>query len=590
MVILQEIVYLVYFRHLIFDKIPFIETANPIVSFALGLWLLATALLIFGLYTFACSVANYFFWVLFVLISPMWRDFNGGFDQLMTSSSLILIFVHSERRFSLDNLRSQLKSADLAPKLVQDTRSPVIYYYLLVGVSLGLLYFDAAVHKLQSEIWMNGLGVWVPNTMPYYISPFDFDWFVNNRRLQELSGYFLFVFQLSFLFICTRRLFRIPLLFFGLLFHFGIIVCLNIYPFGFGMLVHYILLAPFKWWTFVARKIEYNSPVLHTYCNITNRASLRMALTLRHFDFRNFSKFQFVATPDELPQIIREEHPDFRSFTLASLDRQNKGYEGLDGFLEKKYFWLVLFCLRFFDTVVLLFARSNRYAGLWRRLNAIRSNRIASRQASDVKASSKSIYRFLAIVLILQVNSTLYYGLLKRFGFNERSTVQGEIIREVSTYITSISHILFGITPHALYMDEHFSGYELIIAFTYIDSAGHENWVPFIAPDGRFISPNWGRVHSMWANVAMHPPFNQIVFERLAKKVTAFWAQKLGIGTRSSIFIIKSKPVQISYRWVKDLRKKNLNGNWSEFGTIRWVEGRFSIQYRSRSLQQAVHK
>ncbi|MGH8558387.1 MAG: DCC1-like thiol-disulfide oxidoreductase family protein [Methylococcales bacterium] len=593
LVILQEIVYLVYFRHLIFDKIPFMETANPIVSFALGGWLLAAVFLIFGLFTSAFAVANYVFWVVFVLLTPMWRDFDGGFDQLMTSSSLILIFVHPERRFSLDTLRLQLKFAGLAPTLVQDTRLPVIFYYLLAGVSLGLLYFDAALHKFQSEIWMNGLGVWVPNTMPYYISPFDFDWFVNNRRLQELSGYSLFVFQLSFLFIFTRRLFRIPLLIFGLLFHLGIIFCLNIYPFGFGMLVHYILLVPFKWWTFIARKIEHNSPVLHTYCNITDRCSLRIALILRHFDFRNFAKFEFVSKPDELPEIIRNAHPDFHSFSTASLDRQHKKYEGLDGFLEKKYFCAVLLFLRFFDFVEFRFCRcpaiffvcSTRFAGLSKRTRTILSSRFASRKLSDTKVPpSKAIYRFLAFVLILQLNSTVYYGLLKRFPFNERPTVQGQMISEVSIYVTSISHILFGITPHALYMDEHFSGYEQIVALTYIDSAGHENWVPFIAPDGRFVSPNWGRVHSMWANVAMHPPFNPIVFERLTKKVTAFWAEKLGIGTRDSTFIIKTKPVQISYRWINDLRKKNLGGYWSEFGTIRWIEGQFSIHYGSRSL------
>ncbi|MCI0667818.1 MAG: hypothetical protein L0Y43_07170 [Methylococcaceae bacterium] len=188
------------------------------------------------------------------------------------------------------------------------------------------------------------------------------------------------------------------------------------------------------------------------------------------------------------------------------------------------------------------------------------------------------------IVLILQANSTLHYGLLKRSDGYAQPNIGSSLVSEISVYITSISHLFLGITPHALYMDNHFDGYEQISALTYIDSRGQEQWVPFVAPDGRFVSPNWGRIHSMWANVAMHPPFDRPVFERLSMKVTAYWANKLDLGTRDSTFRIKTKPVQISYRWMKDLRRKNLSGQWSDFAQIRWIDGRFSIRYGSQDV------
>ncbi|MCI0653283.1 MAG: HTTM domain-containing protein [Methylococcaceae bacterium] len=589
MVSLQEIAFLIYFRHLIFDRVPYIETAGPIATLCLLIWFGIMVCLIFGLFTVFCSIANYCFWVLFVLLTPMWHDFDGGFDQLMTSSSFILIFIHSERRFSLDNLRLELNSAAVASILAPDTRVPVIYYHLVLGISLGLLYFDAGLHKLHSEIWLNGLGVWVPNTMPYYISPSDLDWFVDNRRVQTLIGYSLIIFQLVFLFLFTHRFFRVPLLVIGVLFHLGIVLCLNIYPFGFGMLVHYILLVPFKWWTGLARTIEYQEPFLHTYCSRADRASLRLAVILQHFDFRKYSAFHFVSDFHELPESIRKAHSDFSAFALASYDRNNKLYMGDDAFREKIFFRILFGILRIADTAGFhcrrsLAAARNCSTRFSRRVGVLSFGILANRAIPASEVSLKSIVRFLMIVLILQANSTLHYGLLKRSDGYAQPNIGSSLVSEISVYITSISHLFLGITPHALYMDNHFDGYEQISALTYIDSRGQEQWVPFVAPDGRFVSPNWGRIHSMWANVAMHPPFDRPVFERLSMKVTAYWANKLDLGTRDSTFRIKTKPVQISYRWMKDLRRKNLSGQWSDFAQIRWIDGRFSIRYGSQDV------
>ncbi|MGH8553607.1 MAG: hypothetical protein ACRERS_09965, partial [Methylococcales bacterium] len=344
-------------------------------------------------------------------------------------------------------------------------------------------------------------------------------------------------------------MFRIPLLFFGCLFHLGILVCLNIYPYGFGMLVHYILFVPFHWWVFIAHKIRHPYPVLQTYCNTSDRCSLRIALILRHFDVRNFSDYRFVSKSDEIPDILHTLYPDFESFTLASLDRQKQAHCGLDGFSRSNYFRLLSLLLRCFDFVTSGFFKgaraisgvSTHFSRFSTRLVEILAKLVSNPRAGNTHASSRTIRRYLAIVLILQLNSTIYYGILKNFDLNEPSTQAGKILREISMGLTSLSHVFFGITPHALYMDNHFNGYEEITAFTYLDFAGLEHWLPFIAADGRFMSPTWGRVHSMWANVAMHPPFNRIVFERLAAKVTAFWAEKLGIGTHDSTFIIRSK-------------------------------------------------
>lgn len=584
LVILQEIVFLFYFRHLIFDDIPYIKPASPVVTLALILWTGTAIGLIFGLFTKISSTVNYVFWVLFVLLTPMWHDFDGGFDQLMTSSSFILIFVNSDRRLSIDNLRYKLKFAHTNPGYSPDTTVPIIHYTLLLGVSLGLLYFDAAVHKLHAEFWMNGLGAWLPSTMPYYISPFDIDWLLNSKSLQQFIGYTLILFQFSFLFLFFRKFFRVPLLIIGVLFHLGIIISLNIYPFGFGMLVHYILLVPFKRWTSAGQKIKYKQPLLHVHYNANNPSLVSWATVLSHFDFQGVAIFHSVPEPPALPKINDQKHSDLDAFYFASSDGDSELFNDLK-LLHIEKFNAYLFI------VSLLFKIQKRSFGTGLR-SKIRTNPTQTANPSDGLSKPPysrcveaiTIYRFLIIVTALQINTTVYYGILNRFSIIDVGTTEiGRTARLVSNVVTSISHVLIGITPHALYMDDHFDGYDRITALTYIDIDGREKWVPFIAADGRFISPNWGRVHSMWANVAMHPPVDKIEFERLAEKVTAYWANELDIGTKHSVFNLRVKPIEISYRWVENLRHKNLSTQWSYFGQIRWREGRFSINYHNEA-------
>src|SRR5699024_4048219 len=67
LVIFQEIIFLYYFHNLIFDPIPFIDTASPIINFLLILWGIDVLFIIVGHRTRFAVVVNYFFWVIFTI-------------------------------------------------------------------------------------------------------------------------------------------------------------------------------------------------------------------------------------------------------------------------------------------------------------------------------------------------------------------------------------------------------------------------------------------------------------------------------------------------------------------------------------------
>lgn len=173
LVALQEIIFLFYFRHLIFDPVPYFDRASPVLHVLLLVWMAVVLCLGLGYHTRRAAVANYLFWVVFVVFTPMWQDFDGGFDQLMTGSSFLLILLSSERGLSLDNLRWSWRYSAPGQRYRPPGDVSILCYTLPLALTLGLVYFDSGLHKLSAEFWRNGMGGWLPATMPYYMSPLD---------------------------------------------------------------------------------------------------------------------------------------------------------------------------------------------------------------------------------------------------------------------------------------------------------------------------------------------------------------------------------------------------------------------------------
>ena len=81
-VALQEILFLFYFRHLIFDPIPYIDVEFPMIPVFLCLWVLVAICVIVGYRSQKAIFANYFFWIVFVNFTPMQRDLTAALIYL----------------------------------------------------------------------------------------------------------------------------------------------------------------------------------------------------------------------------------------------------------------------------------------------------------------------------------------------------------------------------------------------------------------------------------------------------------------------------------------------------------------------------
>jgi len=599
LVILQEILFLFYFRHLIFDPVPFFDRASPILHFLLLVWAAIAVCLVLGYHTRRAAVANYMFWVTFVVFTPMWQDFDGGFDQLMTGSSFLLIFLPTERALSLDNLRLKLRFSTLESRYRPAENVPVLAYYLSLAISLGLLYLDSGIHKLSAEFWRNGMGPWLPPTMPYYMSAIDMTPLLNIKPLEMFIGYTIIAFQFLFLFLFWFRPFRVPLLLTGALFHTGIVLSLNIYPFGFAMLVHYFLLVPLGWWANLKKTFQFEQPKLTVFydqqCPLCNRT----VIVIQHFDILKAIDFKGLQT-------YAKEYRDLDSIPesrllkdLYALDGERRLYSGLDTYIRILIAMGYAAPAGWFMRLPGIYHWGNRiYRGIADRRERVVCDETCAvpsaslplpyeehplakwfqRYAATGRQQTQRIAKFLVVVLVLQLNSTVHYGILYRCGEACDIGAAGQVADRLSNTVINFSHAFLGITPHALYMHDHFAGYNHIIAITYRDQAGREQWLPFVNEEGRLVAPNWGRVQSMWANVAVTSHMHPERLSKFLKKITAFWGIELGLDLTNAEFVVKMKEVRVPMDWEEDLRHKNAAQPWRDIGKAIWRRGSFRVE------------
>lgn len=598
MVALQEIFFLFYFHHLIFDPIPYIDVEFPMIPLFLCLWGIVASFVILGYRTQFSVIANYIFWIVFVNFTPMQRDFDGGFDLFMIGIGFFLIFMPAGRSLSIDNLIYKLqfkhKNTPVLPKNIS-----VLSLLLPVIICLGFLYFDSVIHKLFAPHWRNGLGGWLPSSMPYYMSALDLSWMLNNEILQKGIGYLILVFQFTFIFLFYRRSFRPIFLIVGAGLHIGIIISLNIYPFGIGMLIVYVLMVPFSWWRKMAERWTARSPKLSVFydgdCPLCNRT----ATIIRHFDIFQGVIFKDLQTRAGEETALQDYSQSILLTDLYAVDLQKRVYIGVDAYLK------ILQNMRY----MVVFAWIMRIPGLYHVIKTI-YRRVADNRERDgcnnsccpggqitpypvdlysqvfegyAERQSKQ-FRFrmakiFVVLVILQLNSSIHYGFLYRF--YDLSQVTNPLVNQVrllSNSVLMLSTTFLGITPHALYLHDHFEGYEDLIAISYLDLDGEERWLPFVNEQGRMLAPNWGRVHSMWANIAVTPNINQDRLEKFIMKVTAFWGAKVGLDLNEATFFIKHKTIVSPEKWQINLRKDNLAGAWKKIGIVTWRKKHFYIQ------------
>lgn len=262
-----EVCHLFYFRHLILDPIPYLQPAPSLLSILLVIWLGTIVCVIAGYRTTISCILNYLFSVIF-LGTLLYPHYEYHIDYVYIGVNFLLILAPVSDRFSLDAVRRK-KNNQRIP-----IRNYSIHINALIFIGIALIYADSVIYKFGSSMWRDGLGVWLPASLP------QISWIevpqvlLDQKWLMLLLSYLTLLFETSFPIIMWWSSCRSVLFLIGIGLHFSIGLVFPIPFFGLTYVALYLLLLPPKFWHSLDVKLQ--ARFKHKPFNLEDRSQHRI--------------------------------------------------------------------------------------------------------------------------------------------------------------------------------------------------------------------------------------------------------------------------------------------------------------------------
>ncbi|WP_338760807.1 HTTM domain-containing protein [Bernardetia sp. ABR2-2B] len=184
-----------------------------------------------------------------------------------------------------------------------------------------------------------------------------------------------------------------------------------------------------------------------------------------------------------------------------------------------------------------------------------------------------------AFMILLQFGATYRSPLINKIITDNElgASFPNKVFTKVSKSLAPTGRIFFGIVPHSVFLDFHYTGYNHLVAVTYVEKDKTETWLPIATPRGQSSWYNTGR---NWAKIGFRTVGPNIDSTALAggiKRFTEFYAVKNDIDLEDATFKVKVKKVDIPMEWEKDFLKKQMNKPWQDVSEAKWINGEFFL-------------
>lgn len=250
--LLAEIVFMYAHRHLYYDRIPYIEGIEIALSIPFLFWGLSLIALVVGFMTRIAAVVNYF--MVMVFLTGL-ANFEYHMDYVYTGISFLAIFMPLGKVFSVDRWIKKWRNRNHETQFNLSRGVRSVYYYVPVLFGLAVVYTDSIFFKFISPMWLNGLGMWLPASMPP-VTIWNDSFMLDNFYLMKFLGYLTLAFEILFIFLFWFKPFRVPFMIIGVGLHVGIFLEFPIPYFALGSVAIYALMVPIKWWKRIERGIR----------------------------------------------------------------------------------------------------------------------------------------------------------------------------------------------------------------------------------------------------------------------------------------------------------------------------------------------
>jgi len=240
LVLLMEVLHLFKYRSLVYFGI---SEFNPTLLFIF--WIPVILMLIVGFKTKIASIINYVFTVI-VLSSLTKYEYHGY--TIYLGLSFLMMFLPLSKKISFDALLYTNSRG-------KDDKVYKVFYFAPIFLVIALVYLDSVFFKLASNMWLNGLGMWLPASLPMATWS-TFPALMNNELLVKSLGYLVLIFEALFILLMWFKRFRIPLLLVGVFFHIGILFFFPIPWFALAVVGVYTLMVPIKFWLNLMNRLK----------------------------------------------------------------------------------------------------------------------------------------------------------------------------------------------------------------------------------------------------------------------------------------------------------------------------------------------
>lgn len=591
LILLCEIGQIFYFRHLIFDKIPYIDGAEINFGIPITFWAISVFFILFGFFTSFFSILNY---ILSIILIGSISTYEYHVFYAYLGINFLLTFLPISRCLSIDNLLLKLRFSNTTFQYSPPKKVPQLYYFIPIFLGLGLVYADSIFYKVVSSMWYTGLGSWLPSSLPM-ITHINSSWLLNQEILIKSVGFLTIIFEAIFIVTFFRKSFRLPLLVLGLILHFGILVQFPIPWFALIACSLYILMIPVSWWEKVL-KVSVKTPKLYVYYDSECPLCVRTKITISHLDVLKNIEFRTV-------QFHALENISLQNIPLGTLlddihsvDRKGKVYSGVYTYIM---IMSAIWYLKPMSILLRLPGINDLALTVYRYVAENRTTERCTEEncgynPPEIQDDSKFkilqnltlkqfkmrlLTIFLIVATILQIcivyNSMGITNVKSAIGFE--NTKADILISKGISCISLITRTTIGITNHAVFTDRiHFNDYNHIIAVVYKDKQNQIRWLPIIDENGQ---PDLYNYSFNWVKWTFRVNNQNIDKNDLAKGVrdfTAFWAAKNCVDLNDAIFEIKVKKIDSPNGWEEDYLNKQIAKPWVSGGYVKWKRKEFS--------------
>lgn len=593
LVLLAEILQFYYFRHLIFDKIPYLDKAEINFGIPIAIWGISVLFTAFGLFTRTATIVNY---LLSLILIGSITTYEYHMFYAYMGINFLLIFLPISRNISIDRLLLKYKYSNTKFEYNPSREVSVLAYFIPILVGVAFVYFDSIFFKFSSEFWMKGLGMWLPTSVPPIILN-DLQFLLNQKYLMYFLGYLTLVFEAIFLFTFFRKRWRVPLLIIGIGLHVGILICYPIPWFALGMCSLYLLMVPVSWWALLFGTNKKRLPTITFYydgeCPLCNRTKI----TIKHFDIFKKIEFKTVQYYAEQEPLLKDIPYDKLLDDIHSI-KNGKVYEGLDTYIQvlnsmiytKPLSWLLrLPGIYHLGKVVYAYIAKNRNTERCTEENCGYTPPVIPPKEEElkilhnftlkdlkIKIITAGVLALCLLQLIISYNSDLNVDIRQKIGVEDNKF--NKKIERTAKSIESIGQTYMGITHHAVFVQDHFTEYNHNIAIAYINPLNDaEEWLPITEEDGTTGLYLLGSIWAKWGFRVNGNMIDQNNLEKGIRDFTAFWAYKNGADLNDATFTIKVKKIDTPKSWEKDFLKKQMQKPWKDVGTARWRDKEYFI-------------